>query len=451
MIRNYSALIKGSTQTQQARCIVLDLINATLKAIDPKHLVRKALKYKNRSLHLARKQIGINDVNGIYVIGAGKATGRMAEAVEAILKDHISGGLIIVPETNINDYKLDDVQVHGGGHPFPTKSSINATQALLAVVSQSPADALVISLFSGGGSALLALPAPSITHQDLHQTTKMLLFSGLPIDQINTVRKHLSQVKGGQLALHVYPRHHWSLLISDIPGDQLDMIASGPTLPDPTTYQMVSAIFGTHQLWQHVPQSVHNHIKSGIKGQRNETPKPHNPIFSQNHLQLIGSNRTACEAAQLHALQYGIKARILTTDCQGEARNIGTQIAQIACNLTKSNHAFIIGSETTVTLKHPGKGGRNTELLTAALPGIQNQKGLIIASISTDGLDGNTPYAGGIIDGSSFSRASILGLDTEQVLEQNNTFSLFDALGDHIDTGPTHTNVRDLTLILRAN
>lgn len=449
MIRNLAKLVKGSYHNQHARCSVLNFLEAALQAVDPRLLVQKALTCNDNLLSFARKHLKLDAIDGIYVIGAGKASGRMAEATETLLEDHINGGLVIVPKTNITDYRLEYIELLGGGHPTPNHSNTQATQQLLTFLKEIPNDALILSLFSGGGSALLTLPTPPITLQDLQHVTRLLLQSGLPIIQINTIRKHLSQVKGGQLASHIYPRHHWGLLISDVPGDQLDMVASGPTFPDSTTFADVNNILKTNHLWEHLPIPIREHFTKGLNGEISDTPKPGDPIFESSTHKLIGSNLDACNAALASAKANQYPARILTTDCQGEAREVGEKLGKIAQNLAKQAkpQVYIIGSETTVTVRHEGKGGRNTELITAALSYLQGTEGLAIASLATDGIDGPTDAAGAIGDGDSFHRAASLNLSPLQLLTTNNTYSLFHALDDLLITGPTHTNVRDITII----
>lgn len=449
-IRNSSELIKGSLVNKEARRITLEILEAALAAANPSQMVYNALQIKESQLSLGNQRINLKKTNGVYLVGAGKATGRMAEAVEEILGDHITDGIIIVPPNTTEDYTLNRVQIREGGHPLPTNTSVSATKQCITLIENSPEDALLLSLFSGGGSALFTLPVINITLEDLQHTTTLLLQAGVPIDGINTLRKHLSQIKGGQFALQVHPRRHWNLLVSDVPGDQLDMIASGPTLPDPTTYHAASKILAEYQLWEKIPQRVREHIQAGLNRTVQETPKPDHPVFERIVNRLIGSNYDACNAALKLAQQKGFNARILTTDCQGEARQVGEKLGVLAQRLTSKEdpQVVIVGSETTVTLRHPGKGGRNTELIAAALPFIQDHEGLVIASIATDGIDGPTQYAGAIADSDSFDRAQSLNIQPEELLNQNNTFTLFQALNDHIETGPTHTNVRDITIIL---
>jgi glycerate 2-kinase len=449
-IQNSSDLIKGSPLNQQARRFTLELLEAALVAANPSQMVYNALKVKGSQLSLFNHRIDLDRTNGVYLVGAGKATGRMAEAVEEVLGEYLTDGIIIVPPNTTKDYTLNRVQIREGGHPLPTHSCVSATKQIMTLIENCPDDALILSLFSGGGSALFTLPTNHISLKDLQHTTTLLLQSGVPIDGFNTLRKHLSQVKGGQFALQVHPRNHWVMLISDVPGDQLDMIASGPTLPDPTTFLIASKILDEYQLWEKLPQRVREHFQAGLDGIVQETPKPDHPVFEHIVNRLVGSNHDACKGARNAAQQKGFKTRILTTDCQGEARQVGEQLGVIAQRLTskKDPHALIVGSETTVTLRHSGKGGRNTELIAATLPFLQNHEGLVIASLATDGIDGTTQYAGAIADSDSYTRAHSLNIQPEELLNQNDTFTLFQALNDHIKTGPTHTNVRDITIIL---
>jgi hydroxypyruvate reductase len=451
-IRNGSELIKGPPLTRQARRIALDLLETGLAAADPRGLVQRALKRRGRILHLDNVEFQLGQQAAVYVVGAGKATGRMAEATESILKDQIADGLIIVPHETEHDFSLTRIRVAGGGHPVPTSEGCAATQAILDLVAHAPSDALILCLISGGGSALTALPTPPVTLADLQATYKLLVQSGAPIDAMNTVRKHLTQMAGGQLALAAHPRRLWSLLISDIPHDRLDVIAGGPTLPDPSSFADAAQVLRQFQLWDNVPPRVRQHIEKGANGRVRETLKPADPVFAQVVNRLVGSNRDACQAIRQAARKWGFDACLLTTDCQGEAREVGAKLAGLAAKTHEGVHdatqVVIIGSETTVTVRHPGKGGRNSELVAAAMKQLQNHPSLVIASLASDGIDGPTEYAGAIVDETSYSRALQLRHSPEDALTRNTTYFLLQALHDHILTGPTHTNVRDLTVIV---
>jgi hydroxypyruvate reductase len=451
-IRNASGLIKGSPLTRQARQIAVELLEAGLTAADPRRLVQRALKRRGALLRFADVKLSLEQQAAIYVVGAGKATGRMAEATEAILRDQVTDGLIIVPQGTEHDFSLSRIRVAGGGHPVPTSEGCAATQAMLDLVAHAPAEALILCLVSGGGSALTALPTPPVTLEDLQVTYKLLVQSGAPIDAMNTVRKHLSLVAGGQLARAAYPRRLWSLLISDIPHDRLDVIAGGPTLPDPSSFADAAQMLHQFELWDRVPPRVRQHIEKGVSGSIRETLKPADPVFTRVVNRLVGSNRDACEAILHAARQHSFRARLLTTDCQGEAREVGAKLARLAVKTHEeargATQVVIIGSETTVTVRHPGKGGRNSELVAAAMKQLQDHPGLVVASLATDGIDGPTEYAGAIVDETSYSRAQQLRHSPEGALARNATYFLLQALEDHILTGPTHTNVRDVTVIV---
>jgi hydroxypyruvate reductase len=240
------------------------------------------------------------------------------------------------------------------------------------------------------------------------------------------------------------------LLLSDVPGDQLDVIASGPTLPDSTTFNDVAALLDSYQLWKRTPSSVRNLVRSGIEGMIPETPKPRDPIFESSYHQVIGTNRDACQAVMTYTTREQVIARILTTECQGEAREVGEKLGILAQRLTTqpNTQVLVVGSETTVTVQNGGKGGRNTEIVAAALPYFRGMEGLVIVSLATDGIDGPTDAAGAIADGQSLQRANALNLSSAHHLDAHETYRLFNALDDLLITGLTHTNVRDVTIIV---
>jgi glycerate-2-kinase len=287
---------------------------------------------------------------------------------------------------------------------------------------------------------------------DLKETNSLLIRSGAPIAAINTVRKHLSHIKGGKLTEKIHPRHLWTLIISDIPGDRLDLVASGPTLPDPSTFRDAAHVLDEFRLRDQIPKRVHQRIEAGLSGQIDETLKPTHTAFQHVVNYLIGSNRDACEAVLATAKQLRFNAKILTTECQGEAREVGAKIGRLAQQLSKevkdAPMLIIIGSETTVTVRHQGKGGRNSELVAAAMKFLADHENLVIASLATDGIDGPTEFAGAIADGTSFRQAQTLKCPPKDAIATNTTYNLFQILNDHILTGSTGSNVRDITLIL---
>jgi len=456
-ILNAKSLVnRGSPATKRARCLAIALLDAALRAADPRILVRRHLRLRGDTLIFSGHRVKLDRIPGLLVVGAGKATGRMAEAVEELIRPHIAGGLIIVPEGTEQVFNLNRIDVEGGGHPTPTPAGCSATKRMLRLVEQAPPQALLICLISGGGSSLLSLPTPPLTLKDLQDTNRLLIRSGAPIHDINTVRKHLSQVKGGQLALRARPRPLWSLILSDVPGDQLEMVASGPTLPDSTTFSQAIEVLHRYGVWEQLPGRVRSRLEQGAAGELPETPKPGHPAFTRVVNRLVGSNRDACQAVLTEAQRLGLRGYILTTDCQGEAQEVGERLARLALKLHDQTRrdadnrpqVLIVGSETTVTVCHPGLGGRNSELVTAAMPVIAGRDGLVIASLTTDGIDGPTEYAGALADGQSHARARSMGLSPREFLELNDTYRLLKELDDYILTGPTYTNLRDVTIII---
>jgi glycerate 2-kinase len=312
----------------------------------------------------------------------------------------------------------------------------------------------VVCVISGGGSALLTLPGEGITLEDLQQTTQALLRSGASINEINVVRKHLDVVKGGGLARIAAPATVLTLVLSDVVGNPLDAIASGPTVPDTSTWQDGAAVFDRYELWDRVPEPVGKRVRAGLAGHLPETPKPGDPIFSRTQCAVVGSNLVACEAAAATARELGLHSLVLTTFVEGEAREVGRVLAGVLREVDASAHplarpcCIVAGGETTVTLRGEGLGGRNQELCLSAAFSLRGLKDVLLASIGTDGSDGPTDAAGACVDGTTFGRALSLGLDPSQFLANNDSYAFFDRLGDLIRTGPTNTNVNDLYLLV---
>jgi glycerate 2-kinase len=312
----------------------------------------------------------------------------------------------------------------------------------------------VICLISGGGSALLTLPAESLSLSDLQTTTEILLAAGATINQINTIRKHLSAIQGGRLAQLAAPARIYALILSDVVGDPLEVIASGPTVPDPTTFADAWAIVKQFQLQAALPLAVARRLQTGCAGQISDTPKPGALIFEQVYNTIIGSNRLAAQAAVEAAQAAGFKASLLTTFMEGEAREVGKVVAALAKGLARDEGSLrrpaclVVGGETTVTLRGSGQGGRNQEMALAAALALANWPNLLIACLGTDGSDGPTDAAGAFADGQTVGRAQAIGLTAVEYLNRNDAYNFFAALNDLILTGPTHTNVNDLTFIL---
>ncbi|HHE51555.1 MAG TPA: glycerate kinase [Candidatus Acetothermia bacterium] len=428
------------------------LIHAALNAVSPDACMRRAVGLDGDLLIVNGEPIDLAKIRRIIVVGAGKASAGMARSLEGILGERIDVGLVVTA----GGYRAatTKVEMAEASHPVPDGRGLAAAERLARLVDGATEDDLVIVLISGGGSALLPLPVDGIALADLSRTNELLLRSGATIQQVNAVRKHLSQLKGGRLAARAFPARVISLILSDVVGAPLDAIASGPTVADPTTYADASRILHEYGLWSALPSRVRSHVERGVRGEVPETPKPGDDPFSRVQTMVIGSGSDAAEATLNEAETLGYHSLLLTTTLQGEAREVGKVLASIACEELKHERplplpALIVASgETTVTVTGAGKGGRNQELALSAALGIEGVPGAVIASVGTDGRDGPTDAAGGIVDGETISRLREHGIDAPLRLAENDSYHALASSGDLIMTGPTGTNVADLCLIL---
>jgi glycerate 2-kinase len=379
------------------------------------------------------------------VIGAGKGAAAMAAAVEKHWKGDLSG-LVVTRYGHGADCKR--IEVVEAAHPVPDEAGRRAAQRMMEMVKGLSENDLVICLISGGGSALLALPAEGITLEQKQALNKALLKSGAAIGEMNCVRKHLSAIKGGRLALACAPARVVSLLISDVPGDDPGIIASGATLPDPTTCEDSLAILKKYNI--EIPDNVRQHLESGA----GETPKPGDPRFARNSHHIIATANQAMEAAAEKARAAGVTPYILSDDIEGEARDIGKMHAAIAKQVAMRNQPFtkpcviLSGGETTVTVRGNGRGGRNAEFLLSLAATLDGHPGIYAIASDTDGIDGSEDNAGALYQPDSISRATTLGLRPRGMLDNNDGYGFFSALGDLVVTGPTRTNVNDFRAIL---
>ncbi len=408
------------------------IFRAALQAADPSEAVRR---------HFAPPSA---KYDRIFVVGAGKAAGPMARAVEQMLGKRIAGGLINVKYGHA--IRLTRIEQNECGHPIPDEAGVRGAQRIASIAREASARDLVICLISGGASALMPLPPAQISLAEKQATTNVLLGCGATIHEINAVRKHISAIKGGQLAALASPAHVVSLILSDVVGDNLDVIGSGPTSPDASTFAMARAVFDKYGVWNKAPRTVRQRMESGTRGEIPETPKSLSNV--ENHV--IGSNRLALDAAAREAKELGFKTLILSSTIEGETREVAGMHAAIAREIRQSGNplkppaCIVSGGETTVTLLGKGKGGRNQEFVLAASAGIAGLKDVLIFSAGTDGTDGPTDAAGAQADGATFSR----GPEALRRLANNDSYNFFAALKDLILTGPTGTNVMDIHLIL---
>jgi glycerate 2-kinase len=453
-ITNKNQLIKrGSSElTRKARTLALESLEHGLKAADPKRILEARLFLKNSILHINDYKFNLQNFRNIYVIGGGKATGAMAEAIEEKLGNYITKGIVNVPHGY--KQKTRTIKLQGANHPIPDNAGITGTRQMLTIAEQAEKDDLIICLLSGGGSSLMPLPRNGIPLRDKQELTNALLKSGATINEVNTVRKHISDFKGGWLAKKTYPATILNIILSDVVGDKLASIASGPAVPDPTTFVDARKVLEKHGLWTNAPSSIREVLGQGEKGLIAETPKAGDMAFEAVYNVIVGNNQSASLAACGYLRSESVNALLLTTTLEGEARDVGTMLASHArgilasCNPVLKPAGVIAGGETTVTVTGKGVGGRNQELALAAVSKLSGFDGVALASLSTDGVDGPTDVAGAIVDGETLAQATKLGLNPKEYLRENDSYRFFSKLGDLIVTGSTGTNVNDISVII---
>lgn len=458
VFRNRDELLENASSDilRRLRLDALDILEAAVNAVDPGEAVRRSLSVKGTHLTIRGAEWDLDRFEGIHVIGGGKACGAMAEAVEEILGDWISSGTVNVLKGTESRHDLDRISLNGVSHPIPDVDSVAAVQRMMDTLDGVGASDLVIVLISGGGSSLLTYPAKGISLEDIQDVTQKLLMSGATIGELNTVRKHLSAVKGGRLAQRSQGAAVISLILSDVVGDPLDTIASGPTAPDETTFGDARTVLERFGLWEGAPRTVRKRLEEGAKGKIRETPKPDDPVFQRVRNFVIGSNLVAAQAAVERAGALGYNVELVSTEVEGEAREVGRSFAEAAIAVTRHGlpvgapAVLVAGGETTVSVTGVGVGGRNMEVALAALEGIEGMAS-VVAALATDGIDGPTVAAGAMVDGSTLVRARARGLDPSKYLSENDSYTFFQRLGDAFITGPTGTNVNDLTIILVAD
>mgnify|MGYP002008372123 CR=1 FL=1 len=403
-------------------------------------------------LRVDRRDYDLNAIDRIYVVGTGKAAAVMAQTVEEILGDRVSAGAVNVKYAHLAPARR--VHLTEAGHPIPDEAGVVGARKINGLLEKLSKRDLLLCLISGGGSALLPLPVDGVTLAEKQATTQLLLDCGATINELNTLRKHISQVKGGQLARLAAPAQVISLILSDVIGDLLDVIASGPTVPDSSTFADCHRIIERYRLQEQLPESVGVHLKAGLTGTVDDTPKPGDPLFNRVQNVLIATNNRSLLAAKEEAEQLGFNAMILSSSIDGETREVARLFPAITAEIRSSGnpvHApacIICGGETTVHIRGKGKGGRNQEFTLAAAMGIEGLKDVVVFSAGTDGTDGQTDAAGAIADGQTISRAQAQGLEAEAYLNENDSYHFFKPLDDLIITGPTGTNVMDLRLLL---
>lgn len=426
------------------------IFNASLKAVDPISAVKRHLSVEGDVLRVGDRDYNLSTYDHIYVVGCGKAAASMSYALEEILQNRIDGGIINVKYGHTKE--LNYITINEAGHPIPDEAGVKGAKEIVALLQGVGETDLVLFVISGGGSALLPLPKEGIRLEDKQRVTELLLESGASIDEVNAVRKHISQVKGGQLARVAYPATSISLLLSDVVGDRMDVIASGPTVPDESTFGDCMSILERYHV--KLPGSVMGLLKRGLKGELEETPKGGDHIFEKTFPLIIGSNIRALKAAEQKAKALGYTTLILSSSIEGETK----EVAKVHTALAKEIHAtgnpipkpacIISGGETTVRITGNGLGGRNQEFVLASALEIAGMDDTVLLSCGTDGTDGPTDAAGALADGRTIQRAERLGMHPRDYLRNNDSYHFFEKLDDLIKTGPTNTNVMDVRLLL---
>ena len=453
-IKNRTELIKnGKTPLiRKARALALQSLESALNAADPKLLLNSKMRLETSSLRVGDYAFDLAKFKHVYVVGGGKAGGAMAEVVEEILGSRVTAGVVNVPYGSKPKTRV--VELNEASHPVPDQAGVDGARRMMGFAEEATQDDLVICLISGGGSSLMPLPREGITLEDEQALTNSLIKSGASITEINVIRKHLSAFKGGWLAKKAYPATLVNLVLSDVVGDPLDAIASGPTVPDPSTFNDAIKVLEKYGLWLTAPVSVHLVLSEGAEGILEETPKAGDPAFVKVNNVIIGNNRTASLAAAECLKSEGLKTVHFDDPLDGEASHMGKALAKFARNIAVNGFslpkplALVASGETTVTVGGTGLGGRNQELSLSAALYLKDAENCVIASLSTDGVDGPTDAAGAIVDGFTLQRGRSWGLDAEKYLAENDSYHFFSKLGDLIITGPTGTNVNDISVIV---
>jgi hydroxypyruvate reductase len=432
------------------------IFHAAIAAVDPGAALRRTLRYDGARLMLPNGSVyALERFDRLLVVGAGKGAAAMAQAAEALLGERLTAGLVVVKYGHA--VPLRTIELAEAAHPVPDAAGLAATARILRLLEGADERTLVLCLLTGGASALLEHPLPGLTLADIQETTALLLAAGADVRELNTVRKHLSAVKGGRLAAAAYPATVLALVLSDVIGDPPEIIASGPTVPDPSTYAEAWAILERHRLSDVVPPRVAAHLSCGLRGEIPESPKPGDPRLARSRTVVIGNLHEALVAAQATAQRLGYRSTLLTETLQGDAVAAARHLAHMALNeerSTKERRCLLAGGETTVQVIGNGKGGRNQHLALAFAREVSGHPRISLLAAGTDGTDGPTDAAGAHVDGNTIARARALGLDPDDFLARSDSYTFFALLDarsgepHHFRPGPTGTNVMDIDIIL---
>ncbi len=434
--------------------IIAGIFHSAVESVNPYNAVKNNMQIKDHELLVNQKSEKLSftlpDYENIYVVGCGKAAVPMGNAIEEIMGSYITKGILTTKYGHTGNKKLNTIILDEAGHPEPDKAGESSCKNAIEMLKAATDKDLVIALISGGGSALWPQPPREISLTEKTLLSKILLQSGASIHEMNTIRKHCSTIKGGWGAKHAFPSELLAFVISDVIGDQLDVIASGPFFPDHSTFQQAREIIDYYNIRTKIPPSILTYIDNGINGIVSETPKTGDDVFENIHHLIVGSNTIALDAAAEKAKKSGFNVSVIDTPLQGEARESARYFVQeaITQSMRRSTpFCLLAGGETTVTIKDEcGKGGRNQEFSLSAAHDIEGMHNIVIASCATDGNDGPTDAAGAIVDGSTIERSKKLGLDAKESLAKHDAYPFFNKLDDLLITGPTNTNVADIQI-----
>ena len=435
---------------------MIELINEGLRSADPVIAIKRNVELVGNKLRVVDEHVDLSLYERVLVLGIGKASFKMAQGIESVLEEVIDKGLVIMPKgAKVDASLLKKIKVFYGNHPYPSHDTIRSSLELIKLAKEANKRTFVIVLISGGGSALFEVLPKGISVHDLTKLNELLLKSGADIREVNTVRKHVSLVKGGQLLRYLNGAKVYALIISDVVGDYIEFIASGPTAPDTTTFRDAYEVLVRYGLWDKVPKSIRERIKLGVEGKVPETPKPGDPLFNRVRNYIVASNIIALRSIAKKAKELGYNPLILTSHMEGEAREVGKFIASVIRTVKEHDipvnkpAALIMGGETTVTVRGSGVGGRNQELALSVAISIAGLRDVVFASFGTDGIDGVTDAAGAIVSSETMNMAKDARLNLKEYLENNDSYTLFKKLGHHlIITGATGTNVNDIAIAL---
>jgi glycerate 2-kinase len=436
----------------RAKKFFINAYETAIHEASPDVAIRTNLKLENNKLGIGQEWISLKEIDHIYVIGFGKAAATMATVVEDILVDLIVEGVVVTKYDH--SVPLKKIKVYEANHPVPDEAGVKATHEIINLLNKTSEKDLVISLISGGGSALLVHPRPGITLEDKQKVTRLMLKNGVPIEKMNVVRKHLSAVKGGQLAQLALPAPIYSFIISDVIGDKLEAIASGATTPDPSSFLEAEEILKDYSIWEEFSTEFKNWFQQQVSSPEAETPKPGDPNFSKVKNMIIANNQGALQAVKSLAEKNGYTPIILSSRVEGEAKEIARFYGAIAKEIRLSNQplkppaCIIAGGETTVNVIGTGKGGRNTEMVLAVLNDLFGLGDTAFFSVGTDGTDGPTDAAGAFGFSDSLIRAENLQLNSKEYLKNNDSYSFFKKMGDIFCPGASGTNVIDVQILL---